>query len=315
MSCSTYINSHILRKMYDQGFLIALIKILVHLLPKNRRTSLEQLKINLIKRKIRKEKINITPSQRHDTSVCNNIWICWLQGERNMPALVQMCYDSIRKHSNGHPVVLITYDNYSQYVILPHRIVTLYNQGTLLPALFADMIRIHLLAQHGGLWLDATIWVKDDIPNDWFQQSFFSMKFNPDIIEVSKRRWVSYCLGRGKTTDVFFNKAVAFFEDYLSRHDYFLDYFMIDYAFDYIYEFDTDARSAVDSVPYNNTKTSGLLRYLCSDYSEQLFKQLTDGTTFFKLRWRKDEESEADLIGNGKTIYCHIKELTYSSFS
>ena len=46
----------------------------------------------------------------------SNIWICWWQGEEQMPQIVQTCYRQIKKMSGNHPVVLITDENYRDFV-------------------------------------------------------------------------------------------------------------------------------------------------------------------------------------------------------
>ena len=46
------------------------------------------------------------------------IWVCWWQGEINMPNIVRICYESICANSGTHPVKLITKDNYSDSCLL-----------------------------------------------------------------------------------------------------------------------------------------------------------------------------------------------------
>lgn len=66
-------------------------------------------------------------------------------------------------HSNGHPVILITIDNYQNYIDVDQEILRKFNEGILLPAIFADLIRLKLLAVYGGLWIDATIYLTEDL--------------------------------------------------------------------------------------------------------------------------------------------------------
>lgn len=49
----------------------------------------------------------------------SNIWVMWWQGESGMPEIVKMCYNSIKANAGSHPVVLITRENYKDYVKLP----------------------------------------------------------------------------------------------------------------------------------------------------------------------------------------------------
>ena len=49
----------------------------------------------------------------------NKVWICWMQGLENAPELVQQCVSSIQKNLPDRDIVLITEENYSQYVEFP----------------------------------------------------------------------------------------------------------------------------------------------------------------------------------------------------
>lgn len=51
------------------------------------------------------------------------IWVCWLQGEGQMPPLVKWCYESVKAHSGSHPLNLVTMDNYTRYVTIPDYII------------------------------------------------------------------------------------------------------------------------------------------------------------------------------------------------
>ena len=47
-----------------------------------------------------------------DIAINKTIWVCWLQGEKAAPRLVQKCIESIRKNKpNGFEVVIITEKN------------------------------------------------------------------------------------------------------------------------------------------------------------------------------------------------------------
>ena len=101
------------------------------------------------------------------------IWVCWLQGENKMPSIVKKCLESITNHSNGHSVNLITIDNYSEYIDIDKKFLQRYYNGTLLPAHLADLFRLKLLADYGGLWIDATIYLIKDLEDIYFNKQFF----------------------------------------------------------------------------------------------------------------------------------------------
>ena len=44
------------------------------------------------------------------------VWICWLQGMENAPKLVKKCYQSICNTFKEYNVIVITENNYKEYV-------------------------------------------------------------------------------------------------------------------------------------------------------------------------------------------------------
>ena len=85
------------------------------------------------------------------------IWTCWLQGFDDAPELVKVCQNSLKKYIVDHELIQLTYENYTQYVTLPEDIVQKYKKGKIPPALFSDLLRLEVLIQYGGTWMDATI--------------------------------------------------------------------------------------------------------------------------------------------------------------
>ncbi len=57
----------------------------------------------------------------HDSD--GKIWVCWLQGMEQAPDIVKICYESICRQFSNREVVLITNENYADYITLPHYIV------------------------------------------------------------------------------------------------------------------------------------------------------------------------------------------------
>lgn len=93
------------------------------------------------------------------------IWTCWLQGLENAPVLVKKCIDSMRHYANGYQVEVIDLHNLLQYVQLPDFVMSKYKAGIIPHAHFSDMIRLTLLDQYGGVWIDSTILMTDVLPD------------------------------------------------------------------------------------------------------------------------------------------------------
>jgi len=80
------------------------------------------------------------------------VWVIWWQGEEHMPPLVKMCYRSVQRNAAGHPVILVTKDNFTRYVTVPDYIDAKVKNGTITLTNFSDILRAALLFHHGGLY-------------------------------------------------------------------------------------------------------------------------------------------------------------------
>jgi mannosyltransferase OCH1-like enzyme len=95
----------------------------------------------------------------------NKIWICWLQGMERAPHIVKRCYESVQQYADGREIVLITEKNIRQFVDFPDYIWEKYRKKRIPNAQMSDLLRISLLAQYGGIWIDATCFLTDKIPD------------------------------------------------------------------------------------------------------------------------------------------------------
>lgn len=99
------------------------------------------------------------------------IWIYWDRGEAAAPALVQRCIRSWREANPGWEVVVLDARSCGAEVDMPPL------PASIAPAHFADVLRLRLLARHGGVWADATLFCARPL-DDWLpmlagQSGFF----------------------------------------------------------------------------------------------------------------------------------------------
>ena len=59
----------------------------------------------------------------------DSIFIMWWQGEQNVPELVKVCIESVRKHVGKHNVIIISQDNISEFIHIPDFIQRKVQQG------------------------------------------------------------------------------------------------------------------------------------------------------------------------------------------
>lgn len=221
------------------------------------------------------------------------IWVCWFQGIENAPPLVRMCVQSI-KAATKHPVNVISNNNISEFFVFPEYITKKYQQGLITNAQFSDIVRMALLSEYGGLWIDATIFIPNSIPEDVFYNEFYTCKRNlHSIYYISDYRWTSFLNGCQK--DCVVQKAMNdLFLEYWKKEDYLIDYLLVDYFMEVIYRNLPSVKDLVDELPYNNSLIDELQAKMNDKYIEKDYKELVDSkdTYLFKLSWRLSFQQE-----------------------
>lgn len=214
-----------------------------------------------------KHKYILSYLERHYSNVINNkkyveqnlnsipadcVWVCWFQGEDSMPETIQCCFESIKKYSGGREVHLITSANYSQFVSLPNYIVEKVHNGIISLTHFSDIIRCNLLADYGGIYIDAGLLLTDELLVP--ELPFFSVKLHKpenDCSFVSEYRWLAGFMG-GVKGNALHSFMRDFFNEYWKERNMLIDYFMVDYIIATAYNNIPSVKKMIDDVPYNN---------------------------------------------------------------
>ncbi len=158
------------------------------------------------------KRIKITPAiSQHIALKQYRIWVFWWQGESGMPELVKCCYQQLRTNNNN--VILITQDNINEYVHIPDYIFEKVRAGKISFTHLSDILRVSLLAEYGGLWVDSTCWVAGSIPTEVYDMALISprTKGMPDFPSWSNSRWCGWGMG----TNVTHNPLFTFARDFL----------------------------------------------------------------------------------------------------
>lgn len=87
----------------------------------------------------------------------NPLFTVWFQGIDAAPPLVQSCHRQLARVTDRELIVLDD-RTLPDFATLPAS----FHDLDLRPAARSDLIRLELLARHGGTWLDATVLVRDD---------------------------------------------------------------------------------------------------------------------------------------------------------
>lgn len=79
------------------------------------------------------------------------------------PILVKRCYESVKSQFPDKDIILLDETNFVQYVKMPDYIIDKWKSGIIAPAHFTDLLRLALLIERGGCWIDATVLCTEEI--------------------------------------------------------------------------------------------------------------------------------------------------------
>lgn len=235
------------------------------------------------------------------------VWICWWQGFENAPELVQMCHDSIYKRfdENDYQIVEITFENLKDYMDFPDWIWKKYELGIITMTQLSDILRAGLLYYYGGLWMDATYYLRDSIPvNELNNREIYSINLDSfEGIHITQGKWAMNFLytKKGNLLPRFVLNAFYY---YYAAFDECYDYFMIDYFSRIAYNYFEEVRDEIDILPPGQPDVFGLQEVLNEPYSRELIEKLTSLTYVFKLNYR--EELLKQTANGEETIFAHL---------
>lgn len=90
--------------------------------------------------------------------------------------------------------------NYKDYVNMPDYIIRKQQSGEIDLTHFSDILRMMLLAQHGGIWMDSTLLIPSKHLGTFIrpEDKFWSCHHHTRYYNISQGGWVSFFLACGK---------------------------------------------------------------------------------------------------------------------
>ena len=216
----------------------------------------------------------------------------WWQGVDSMPPVVRACYERLLKVSD-RKVVLITKDNFTDFVHLPEYILNKVNNGQITLTHFSDILRSYLLYNYGGFWCDATIWV-DRIPEVIDEFEFYTLKAKGLFpVFISRGEWQPFLLVCTKTGAKLPFLLYNLFLEYWTKHTKLIDYLLIDYFILFIKNNDKGIDALFTVLPENRDYYS-LNLAINEPYDEKAFSEMMVKSSFQKLTYKKQMKEKTD---------------------
>ena len=215
------------------------------------------------------------------------VWACWLQGEENAPEIVKKCFESVRKYKPvGYELVIIDYNNLDKYVSLPDFVLEKHRRGIISHPHFSDIVRLCLLRQYGGFWIDATCLLTSVIPEKIYQPDFFIYR----SFGKFERTFINNCFIYSKANNQIVSKWLGAIFDYWKNEDFPIEYFVHHYLFIALLENDAEFNNLYNS--YLLTETDENMHLLFrkaennEEISEEFYKKACELSFIHKLTYK-----------------------------
>lgn len=218
----------------------------------------------------------------------NKVWVCWMQGMEQAPALVQCCFRSLKENLTDKEIVLLTEDNLDQYVKIPDFIMEKLHKGIITRTHFSDILRVELLIQNGGTWIDATVFCSGgDIPEYMMEDEFFlfqKMKPGSDGSTINMSSWFMSAWSNQK----FLLATRELLYAYWRKNNRMIDYFLLHFFMMMVKDYYLDEWKQIIPYPNSLPHIAQLMQF--EPFNQQKWDAVCKATPFHKLTYKVKEE-------------------------
>lgn len=255
-------------------------------------------KFRKIEKKYRKYISHKNYSINKDTSVSDDVWICWFQGIDTAPEIVKSCIRSIKKHMKNKKIHIITEANMNDYVEIPEYILQKWKEKRISYAHLSDILRTELLIKYGGFWIDATTFMSGEIPEYVTKKPLFLLNFKTrEDLTIPKNSWFIYSQPNNRTLLITRDLLYEYWKKENHLSEYFLWHMFVKMALD---KYPEDHKN----IDYVSEEMSHMLLYnFFEKYNEDYWKQIKRFSNIHKLSYYKFFTEDTKMPKNVKDTF------------
>lgn len=218
------------------------------------------------------------------------IFIYWAQKFINAPIVVKKCILSWKLKNPTWEIIELDDDNLSEYINIDEEIPDI-QMKNISKTSYSDIIRIVLLAKHGGCWCDATIFCNQSLDNwlnKYISSGFFAFdKPGKDRLLSS---WFLYSKENNYIVQKWKEKTILYWKNRNKMHNYFWFHSL----FGDLYNSDNKFKELWDSTPKISADGPHYIQYqgLLNKLSDNVKNHIDEvKTPLYKLTYKFDTEN------------------------
>lgn len=205
-------------------------------------------------------------------------WSLWDTGVESAPALVQQC---LRSQGEFGEQVVLTADTVADYVVLPEQVVARRNRMATVH--FSDILRLLLLAAHGGTWMDATVLLTGPAPAEVESAPFFAFTRPSDPFLLSS--WYLKAEQGNPLVVAWLELLLRYWRD----HEEIADYFLVHFLFEVLVLTRPEMMERWGVSPERHFQLAvNLQDELASSFDQTVWDSISERSSIHKLTYKVD---------------------------
>lgn len=230
------------------------------------------------------------------------IWQYWESPDGTIPPLVQACLNSVDRFRGDYERVLLTPETIKNYVEIPEIFIKLKEKGIIKTAFFSDILRTCLLIQNGGIWMDATVLLTEELPSYITDADLFV--FQNDLkIDLDGLNMASYFIA-AKPENKILKQTLAAMEFYWKENNFLVNYFTFLHAFTMVTQKNKDLFNKVPFFSF--LPVQQFQGELLKPFSEKRWKEIKKMSGVHKLTHKQSVLTKKKDINIEGTFYEHV---------
>lgn len=215
-------------------------------------------------------------------------WSMWWQGEKEAPDVIRACWES-KKRYLPHNVkqIIITKDNYKEYIEIPDYIIEKVNTGNIRLTHLSDIIRAILLYKYGGIWMDAAVLMIGPMPENCLEYTLYTRKSYdgqyPYYARFSSDLSWNIQFFCAKSGNILFQFWMEAFFYYFKKNNKLKYYMTSDYFISIATNIFPQVREQLSKIPFNNIRLQDVRSHCYDKYTEEKYQEYTLGNFIISL--------------------------------
>jgi len=230
------------------------------------------------------------------------IWQYWEQGLENAPDIVKACLKSVERYKGDFQQIILDKESIKEYIKIPEEIEKLKEKGIIKSAHYSDIVRTYLLCEYGGIWIDATVLLTDELP-DYIKNAELFVFQNELKLDCDNLNMASYFISSAPH-NVILEHCKDIFTRYWNENLFLNNYFMFLHAFTMLTQYDKDCKDCFSKIPFFSfLPVQRFQSELLNQYSAERWEQIKSISPVHKLSYKSKVIARHRKMETAGTFY------------